>query len=1034
MTINTKVVIECGTCAVIDEDLDVQIGGLLVVGKLHIPARKRVRILTPHVFVEGILRIDPPDSVVPSNYGVDIILTGVEDQIFSFENQPPVLGLPPQENFGSKPFAIVGGKLDIRGMSEECPTWSKLLDVRRADGVVKQIKVSPASFDCWGEGAEILVTSHWHCYTCHHQRKISSIDAQGWISLDQEIDDTTSEADHHDLAVEVALLSRHIRFRGEKSLASEKDGNVKAGAHTIIFRTPAPQIQLIQGVLFLNFGQAGRAGRYPVHFHMSRDVTGSRWAKNLVRDSFQRCYVVHGTHNLLVEDNIAYNTHGHCFLLEDSVETGNTFKRNLVAATEFPLAPLSIGGRPDESDKDPSSFWITNPKNNFIDNVAAGCRHNGWWFELTNHVRGMSASLPEANKLNPTVLPLGIYSGNIAHSNNGVGMKTYRGAKYQGPGSRQAMHGWKLYRNRFTGLFWTFNMIDLMNSYLADNINQPSVNFGRSGSSRLVDTTIIGDTALMMKQFKKFPSPYNKYHCGSHGRVGLWVQGGPLSFINTTFSNFNSFNGCEAAAIGLEYNSGGRWSLEQSFRETTLRNVQSAFMDFCRLTMGGKKWDDWLHSEVGIHDEDGTITSRESGAYLTAYPYFWNKTEKVPSGSELCDTSNGRIICNTGTLPIWSPECYSAQEVAPCSAVCPVACYEDVEVWVSMNSPAGMRMRVTNVKSGVFVDYNEQRPLSHAILYRIFAPKLPKAEMYEFKFFSEGKPIWPHSIFKIDKKGSCGDNFAEIKVYEPPVICGNAIINGDAETGNQDGWNKSTNTYMSNDTPRGSSYSFKLARRFQQSLDPRCIRGRQTLKFQADVKMIGIPCQNRGIAVMVGGIEIKKSDWEINKWFIWKHTFDIDSGSNGGNGIRFSTPFSWCVDLRMLLDNVSLRIEGQTFTPSAGLSPSPTDLPSSVPSLTAPCVNLKKGKCRKECVFTKKPKKIKVCFAKKETLEHDCSQHTARVSCKEIAVCKFANGKCFHSCDDLKKRKCIQAQFCKLVKIKNPCLGCQLVATCGSRR
>lgn len=40
--------------------------------------------------------------------------------------------------------------------------------------------------------------------------------------------------------------------------------------------------------------------------------------------------------NLLIEENIAYDTKGHCFLLEDGIESGNRFISNLGAQTGIP--------------------------------------------------------------------------------------------------------------------------------------------------------------------------------------------------------------------------------------------------------------------------------------------------------------------------------------------------------------------------------------------------------------------------------------------------------------------------------------------------------------------------------------------------------------------------------------------------------------------------------------------------------------------------------------------------------------------------
>lgn len=73
----------------------------------------------------------------------------------------------------------------------------------------------------------------------------------------------------------------------------------------------------------------GEIGRYPIHFHLSRSVDGSIISRNSIRNSNQRCVVVHGTNKLLVQENVAYNTSGHCYILEDGGEIENRFVRNL---------------------------------------------------------------------------------------------------------------------------------------------------------------------------------------------------------------------------------------------------------------------------------------------------------------------------------------------------------------------------------------------------------------------------------------------------------------------------------------------------------------------------------------------------------------------------------------------------------------------------------------------------------------------------------------------------------------------------------
>jgi len=90
---------------------------------------------------------------------------------------------------------------------------------------------------------------------------------------------------------------------------------------------------------------------------MSDSVTGSSVRRNVIRQSNQRCVVLHGSNEIMVENNVAYDTHGHCYILEDGAEMENTFKDNLGAKTRN--QKHSIGA----TDKKAATFWVTNTKN-----------------------------------------------------------------------------------------------------------------------------------------------------------------------------------------------------------------------------------------------------------------------------------------------------------------------------------------------------------------------------------------------------------------------------------------------------------------------------------------------------------------------------------------------------------------------------------------------------------------------------------------------------------------------------------------------
>lgn len=106
-------------------------------------------------------------------------------------------------------------------------------------------------------------------------------------------------------------------------------------------------------------------------------------------------------------------------MLEDGHERYNVFTGNLGASTERPqrLIP-DMGTNGQETDRDAATFWITNPTNSFIGNVAAGSQVNGFWFELNNQVRGPIAD--RFARYNPKRQPLIAFRDNVAHSNRRV--------------------------------------------------------------------------------------------------------------------------------------------------------------------------------------------------------------------------------------------------------------------------------------------------------------------------------------------------------------------------------------------------------------------------------------------------------------------------------------------------------------------------------------------------------------------------------------------------------------------------------------
>ena len=268
----------------------------------------------------------------------------------------------------------------------------------------------------WSVGAEILITPHTLVWNAVQVRRIQSISTffasmtgNVALTLNETILRPTTLKESADFAVEVALLSRNIVFQGGPDAVTDH------GGHFMVMNTPAV-VQTIEGVEFRNFGQQGELGRYPIHFHYCSDVPGSVVSKNTIRESNQRCVVVHGTNKLRVQENVAFDTKGHCYMTEDGIETGNEFLYNLGAATGIPLKIIpNDGTNGNETDFQPSTFWITNPTNVFVGNVAAGSEHTGFWFEPKT--RGIRLYLYP--NYDPMYAPLSEFRDNVAHSNTG---------------------------------------------------------------------------------------------------------------------------------------------------------------------------------------------------------------------------------------------------------------------------------------------------------------------------------------------------------------------------------------------------------------------------------------------------------------------------------------------------------------------------------------------------------------------------------------------------------------------------------------
>ena len=223
------------------------------------------------------------------------------------------------------------------------------------------------------------------------------------------------QGESYDLRAEVGLLSRTVKVQGDDT----SDGS-QYGA-TIMMHSEGHEslTARLENLEVHRAGQAFRLGRYPIHFHMIGAVKGSYARACSVWRTFNRAFTIHGVHHLRVgPGNVAYDTMGNTYFIEDAIETKNIIEGNLAVLTKASNALLS-------TDQTPASFWITNPDNIVRNNAAAGSANYGFWYKPERVVTGASAGTPQAAGVCPQGTPLGEFSGNVAHSNGRYGLRLY---------------------------------------------------------------------------------------------------------------------------------------------------------------------------------------------------------------------------------------------------------------------------------------------------------------------------------------------------------------------------------------------------------------------------------------------------------------------------------------------------------------------------------------------------------------------------------------------------------------------------------
>jgi hypothetical protein len=128
--------IPCGTCAIADLSGGSTLlapTGIDVQGMLYFPPSTHGTLETAHIFVQGVLKIDPPDN--PEASRVTIKLIGPDENVFLAPHPHNTMACSSYANgkcpVGKRPIAVAGGRLDVRGLEDPttCPSLVNLQDI-----------------------------------------------------------------------------------------------------------------------------------------------------------------------------------------------------------------------------------------------------------------------------------------------------------------------------------------------------------------------------------------------------------------------------------------------------------------------------------------------------------------------------------------------------------------------------------------------------------------------------------------------------------------------------------------------------------------------------------------------------------------------------------------------------------------------------------------------------------------------------------------------------------------------------------------
>ncbi len=608
------------------------LSGITINGKLGFSDESDIELSTEWMLLFGELEIGT--EARPHTANATITLTdNVKDE--------QLMGM------GDRGIMLAGGTLNLHG--NRTNTWTKLADTAAAGSTT--INVLDASQ--WLAGDEIVLASTDYNPRQAERRTIAAISGNT-ITLNEPLEymhfgQITFGVDERG---EVGLLTRNIKVQSsEGSLESYFGGHIMAMVASKMY---------VEGVELNRMGQHMELARYPIHWHLVGEGGQGQYFRNsAIHDTFNRCVTVHGTNDLRVENNVTYNTVGHCFFMEDGIETGNEFIKNLAIQVKchptldcvpYNLGPngeidgenrqalrrISMSGENTllPSDNTVAAFWITNPDNTYVDNVAAGSEATGFWFSMPEHPNGAFLGSEDSANTWPRRAPLREFRGNVSHSNydgfmvdrninedNTFDLSFTAYTPLEDPADPYSemveshFEDLTAYKNRHGGIWGRGELHVFSNAKLADNAIGMTHSTGTFGSerftSRLVDALVVGETenignpvtpeeiaygrSLPKTSIPDFPIRGYEYYDYRH------------EVVNTTFMNFQDNFMRKTGAMSWLLFTGAGVTTENTVRGAQFVNAKPVYFPSIDDRFDSDNRGAAAYRSLAFHDLDGSV-------------------------------------------------------------------------------------------------------------------------------------------------------------------------------------------------------------------------------------------------------------------------------------------------------------------------------------------------------------------------------------------------------------------------------------------